>query len=172
VLGALLMFVVAAWSAGIAIAFYPATRRYNETLALGAVVFRAIEAVFYVVAALCLMALLVWSRISTDESVGDLLRAGKDLAGFVFAVLAFCLGGSMDYIVLYRARLVPSWLSLAGLVAPALLLSAVLVTLFNGAPYSVSGVLLVLAAPIAIQEIVLAGWLLVKGFAQPAPTAG
>jgi hypothetical protein len=88
----------------------------------------------------------------------------KDLAGFVLGVLAFCIGGTSYYVVLYRSRLIPRWLSGWGIVALVLLFSAVLTTLFDGEPYSVSGNLVYLAVPIALQEIVLALWLIIRGF--------
>jgi hypothetical protein len=60
--GALLTFVAAAASSGIAISLYPVLRRYNEGLALGAVGFRLIEAVFYIVGAVCRLALFTLSQ--------------------------------------------------------------------------------------------------------------
>ncbi len=171
--GALLSFLAAAASAGIAISLYPVLKRHNLALALGAVGFRLVEAVFYIVGALCLLSLLPLSRqlaSSASESagyfqtLGHMLLTANDLSGFVFAVLAFCIGGGLYYYVCFRSNLVPRWLSASGLIALLLLLSAVLITLFDGEPYSISGNLTFLAAPIALQEMVLAVWLIAKGF--------
>ena len=174
--GALLSFLAAAGSAGIAIALYPVLKRYDAGLALGAVGFRLIEAVFYIVGALCLLSLLTVSQqfvsagdqsASYFQNVGHVLLTTRDSAGFVFAVIAFCLGALMYYAVFYRSKLIPRWLSVWGLIAIVLLLSAVFITLFDGEPYSISGNLVFLALPIALQEIVLAVWLLAKGFNPP-----
>lgn len=178
---ALLSFIAACGSAGIAIALYPVLRRFNEGLALGSVGFRLIEAVFYTVGTLCLLSIFALSQetagVSGDaaiyvEALARLLRTAKDLAGFVLGVMAFCIGGSLYYVVFYRIRLIPRWLSVWGLVALVLLFSAVLITLFDGAPYSVSGSLVFLAFPIALQEMVLAVWLIARGFDPAAAAAG
>ncbi|HTP02799.1 MAG TPA: DUF4386 family protein, partial [Anaerolineales bacterium] len=63
---------------------------------------------------------------------------------------------------------IPRWLSIWGLVALIMLLSAVLINFFDGEPYSVSGPLTFLALPIALQELVLAVWLIARGFNQAA----
>jgi hypothetical protein len=170
---ALLSFAAACGSAGIAIALYPVLRKFNEGLALGSVGFRLIEAVFYTVGTLCLLSTFALSQelagasgseASYAGTLGRLLLTAKDLAGFVLGVMAFCIGGSLYYVVFYRTRLIPRWLSVWGLIALVLLFSAVLITLSDGAPYSVSGNLVFLASPIALQEMVLAVWLIVKGF--------
>src|SRR5690349_8636425 len=64
--GALLSFLAAAASAGIAISLYPTLKKYNEGLALGSVGFRLMEAVFYMVGALCLLSLLPVSQAFVD----------------------------------------------------------------------------------------------------------
>jgi hypothetical protein len=180
IVGALLSFIAAAGSSGIAISLYPVLRKHNEGLALGAVGFRIIEGVFYTLDAVCLLSLLPLSQqfvsaggqdALTFQTVGDLLLTMSDVAGFVFGVLAFCLGALMYYVVFYRTRLIPRWLSIWGLIAIVLLFSAVLITLFDGVPYTVSGNLVVLALPIALQEMVLAVWLIVKGFSPSALAA-
>jgi hypothetical protein len=181
IVGALLSFIAAAGSSSIAISLYPLLKKYNEGLALGAVGFRLIEGVFYIVGAVCLLSLLPLSQqfVSAGgqndfyfQTVGDLLLTMSDVAGFVFGVIAFCLGASMYYVVFYRTRLIPRWLAIWGLIALVMLLSAVLITLFDGEPFAVSGNLILLALPIAVQEMVLAVWLIVKGFNPPALAAG
>jgi Domain of unknown function (DUF4386) len=65
--------------------------------------------------------------------------------------------------VLYRSRLVPGWLSLWGFVGGVLLfLYGVLGIL--GADTGLGSPWMLLAMPIAVEEMVFAGWLLTKGF--------
>ncbi len=173
VIGALLAFVAAAGSAGIAIALYPVLRKYNEGLALGSVGFRLIEAVFYVVGALGLLSLLSLSQEyanagsqtdSTFQALGTLISAIRVWAGFVLGVIAFCLGAAMYYYIMYQSKLVPRWLSVWGLAGLALLFSMTLLIAFGERISGPSGMLVLLAIPIALQEMVLAVWLIVKGF--------
>lgn len=174
---ALLSFLGFLAAAAIAIALYPVLRKFNEGLALASVGFRLIEAVFYIVGTLCLLSIFALSQQTAEagaqaapyaETLGRLLLTAKDLAGFVLAVMAFCIGGCSYYYVFFRSNLIPRWLSVWGLIALVLLFSAVLITLFNGEPYAISGPLMFLAIPIALQEMVLAVWLIVKGFSPAA----
>lgn len=119
----------------------------------------------------CLLLLVTLSHESANVGVpvssayevpGALLMAARDSLGEV-AVLAFGLGALMYYWVFYQSRLVPRWLSGWGLVAIALVMvSGVLVMLRLTEPMSTTQ--LVLALPIAVQEMVLAVWLIAKGF--------
>jgi hypothetical protein len=170
ILSVIFQFVAAATSAGIAMSLYPVLRKHNEGLALGAVGFRIIEGVFYLVAALGLLSLVSLSQeyvrvgaalASQFQIIGTMIMAVRKWAGFVLAVVAFCIGASMYYYVFFRTKLVPRWLSGWGLVALAILLTMVILVMFGGEP---SGMILVLALPIAVQEMVLAVWLIAKGF--------
>jgi hypothetical protein len=171
--GALLSFLAAASSSGIAISLYPVLKKHNEGLALGAVGFRLMEGIFYIVGAMCMLSLFTVSRQFVNaggqdtvifQTIGDLLLTMRDLAGFVFGVLAFCLGGLMYYLVFYQSKLIPRWLSGWGIIGLVLLVTAVLLTLFKGESFSLVDNLVFLALPIALQEMVLAVWLIVKGF--------
>jgi hypothetical protein len=87
--------------------------------------------------------------------------------GNVGALLAFCLGALMYYYIFYQTKLIPRWLSGWGLVGAALCMVAGLLVMFRViGPMSTSQV--VLAIPIAVQEMVLAVWLIVKGFSSSA----
>ena len=170
IIGALLQFIAAATSAGIAISLYPILRKYNEGLALGSVGFRLIEGVFYIVSALGLLSLLTLSQeyvkagspaASYFQILGALMLAVRNWAGFVFGATAFSLGALMYYYVFYQSKLIPRWLSGWGLIGIVLLLSMALLVTFGEEP---SGMTLLLAFPIFLQEMVFAVWLIVKGF--------
>ena len=75
--------------------------------------------------------------------------------------ITFVLGALMFYVLLYRSRLVPRWLSTWGLVGAALGIVPPL-----GGMFGLS--LGILVAPLAVQEMVMAVWLIAKGF---TPTA-
>lgn len=174
--GGVLLWIVSAFTgAGIAIALYPALKQQNAGLALGSVIFRALEATFYMVGIVCLLSLLVLGQRfitagATDraalQAIGDLLVSVRDNAALV-AVFAFCVGGLMYYYLLFQSRLIPRWLSGFGIVAMILMLTACVLSLFSGNRITSY---IPLAAPIAVQEIVLGGWLIVKGF-NPAAVA-
>jgi hypothetical protein len=163
-------YLIAAFgSAGIAISMYPVLKESNVTLALGSVIFRAMEAVLYMVAIVSLLSLLTLSHnltnagladLSSLEAVGDSLRNARDLATLL-AVFAFSLGAFMYYYLFFQSRLIPRWLSGWGIAAIILMMTACVLALFNGKP--VTGYTL-LVIPIALQEMVLAVWLIVKGF--------
>ena len=172
----LLELIAAGASAGIAISLYPVLKRWSGTLALGAVVFRAIEAVMYTVGAASMLALLSVAHAFTQaagadrgswQAIGDSLLALRKEA-ILAGVFAFALGGLMYYSVFYRSRLVPRWLSVWGIAAELLMLVACLSSLFSRNPVT-SYTIFVL--PIAVQEMVLAAWLIAKGFRSAIPEA-
>ena len=170
IIGALFGLIMAVACANIAIWLYPVLKKHNEALALGSVGFRIIEAVLFFVAAIGLLSLLTLSHeyvkagapeASHFQTLGTLILAVRDQAGNL-GFMAFTLGALMYYYVLYRSRLIPRWLSGWGFLAAALSLSQALFVMFGEEPFSTISVLLNL--PILVNEIVLAMWLIVKGF--------
>ncbi|MGA8207969.1 MAG: DUF4386 domain-containing protein, partial [Candidatus Dormiibacterota bacterium] len=93
---------------------------------------------------------------------GSLLRDLHNEATLI-GVLSFYLGASMYYYLFYRSRLVPRWLSVWGLAGTALGAVAGLLVLFRVTGY-MAAPQVVLNVPIGVNEIVLAIWLLVRGF--------
>jgi hypothetical protein len=167
--GAFVYIVSAFASAGIAIAMYPVMKGSNAGLALGSVVFRALEAVFYLVGIVCLLSLPALGRQfaaagaaerTSLQAIGNTLVSMHDQAALV-GVFAFCLGAFMYYILFFRSRLIPRWLSGFGIVAIILMTAACVLALFSGNRITSY---IPLAAPIAVQEMVLAVWLIAKGF--------
>jgi len=165
---ALLYLIAAGTSVGIAIALYPLLKQVNAGVALGSVVFRSIEAVFYTGAVVNLLSILpLGQQLATApadsrasiHAIADSLLSMRDrstLAG----VFAFCVGALMYYALFYRSRLVPRWLSGWGIAGALLMLTACLLALFSDSPVTGYTVLIL---PILVQELVLAAWLLIKG---------
>jgi hypothetical protein len=103
-----------------------------------------------------------------DQTLGALLKALRDQAGILGALAAY-LGAGMYYLVFHRTRLIPRWLADWGLLGVALgFLAGTLVVLdvtTFGSPFMVT-----MNVPFAVQEMVLAVWLLLRGFSSPAET--
>jgi hypothetical protein len=167
--GALLYLIGYFACPAIAVAMYPVMKKWNAGLALGSVVFRAIEAVFYMVGLVCLLSLLTLgqqliSALAADraslQAIGDSLVSIHDHAGLL-GVFAFCLGAFMYYLLFFQSRLIPRWLSGFGIVAIILMMAACMLSLFSGNRITSY---IPLAFPIFLQEMVLAVWLIVKGF--------
>ena len=74
--------------------------------------------------------------------------------------IPFVLGALMFYFVLYQYRLVPRWLSTWALVGAALYIVAPIGSMFGLS-------LLFFTGPLAVQEMVMAVWLIAKGFSRP-----
>jgi hypothetical protein len=174
-IGAVLYLIAAGTSVGIAIALYPLLKKVNGPIALGSVVFRTIEAVFYAAAVVSLLTVLHLGQqlasASADSpaaihALGDSLLSTRDNAT-LSGVLAFCVGAFMYYTLFYRSRLIPRWLFVWGLTRALLMMTACLLALFND--NSVTGHTF-LILPILVQEMALALWLLAKGFS-PSPHA-
>jgi hypothetical protein len=172
-LGALLVLVMAVADSGIAIAVYPILKTYNINTAIGYVVSRVIESVVFVLDVISLLLLLTLSRgfveagapdASYFQTLGELLRSVRDWGGHVVLdVAVFPLGAVIFYYLLYKVRLVPRWLSGWGLIAAPLYWAASLLVMF-ALITPLSTIHIILQAPLGLQEIALAVWLIAKGF--------
>jgi hypothetical protein len=93
--------------------------------------------------------------------VATMLQTAQRLVSEQLIALPFAIGAFMFCFVLYRARLVPRWLSIWGLVGAVLYFAAPLAQM--------AGLSLdFLMGPLALQEMVLAVWLIAKGFSPGA----
>lgn len=169
-LGALFVLTMGLALAMIPVIGYPILRKYDEILALGYVVFRgALEGVYYMAIVVSWLLLLPLSQVyqagSPDSSnllaLANVLLEAREIA--VFGMIVFVLGGLMFYYLLFQSRLVPRWLSGWGLIALLMNLAVGLSVMF-GLFSATSTISDVLQLPIFLQEIVLAIWLIAKGF--------
>ena len=178
--GALFVLIMGLALAIVPVMMFPLLKKYNEALALGYVVFRgALETVMYIVLAITWLFLVPLSQeyvkagtpdASYFQTLGAVLLKGHDMIGPVQTIV-FCLGALIFYYLLYQTNLIPRWLSGWGLIAIIPYLAAGSLVLFGFfGPLSTSEI--VLEFPLALQEMVMAVWLIVKGFNLSAIASG
>ncbi len=167
VIGALLVLIDAVAVAGIAIVIYPVLKKHNEALALGYVSARIGESVLFSVNVIATLTLLILSQefvkagapdTSYYQTLGTVLLAAGNWAYLLGLGLAFALSALILNFVLYQSKLIPRWLSAWGFVGAALVFTNYLLESFGTNPVEI------LFLPIAVQEMVFAIWLIVKGF--------
>jgi len=173
VIGALLVLVMGLSLAMVPVVFYPLGKKYSQVLAMGYVVFRgAIETTIYIAVAFGWLVLITLGEQSAKAggatvayfgSSGALLVAANSWMFDKLLAIVFSLGALMFYYVLFESRLVPRWLSIWGLAGAAIYLGAPLLGMFGVS----AGFLM---AALAVQEMVMAIWLIVKGFESPETT--
>lgn len=165
-LGALLILAMGFVLAMIPVVAYPILSTVDTLLARGYFLFRSVlETVAYVLTAVGWLLLIPLSDSTEVPRVwGEALFDAEGVATAL--TIVFLTGAAMFYLVLYRARLVPRWLSVWGLVAIVPYLVPVLLGLFSDVDVSTTSTTNVLLdAPLGLQEMVLAVWLITKGFA-------
>jgi len=168
--GAFFQFVMMAAYVGMAVALYPILKSHNESLALGYVGFRIVAAAFIVIGVILLLLLLTLSQEFVEagapgsshfQTIGEILRTGRDLVNHVGMTLVLSMGGILFYSLLYQTELVPRWLSGWGLVGTAVTIVASCLFMFRVVGLTTS---VYMAFPLALQELVFAVWLIAKGF--------
>ena len=175
VLGALLVLVMGFPLAMIPVMMFPIFRKYNEPLALGAVIFRGVlEAVTYMVIATCWLLLIPVGQefvnaggtdAATFQALGTVITKTVYWTEHILA-LVFTIGALMLYWLFFKTKLIPNWLALWGFIGAILYFAAPVLNLFDPQHPALSlGVKWGnLMAPLAIQEMVFALWMIIKGF--------
>jgi Domain of unknown function (DUF4386) len=156
----------------LAVSLYALTRDEDRDLALLALCCRAAEAVIAPISAVQTMGLLSVATASTAAAVPDtaamqalgalLLQQGD--SGTLVAATCFAVGSTVYSYLFLRARSIPVPLAQLGVVASLLLVVAL--------PLRLAGVLrgpvtYYVWIPMAVFEVTLALWLLIKGVAAP-----
>lgn len=177
IMGTFFLLTMGLALAMIPVVAFPLLKRANEVLALGYVVFRgALETSITIGMVVCWLLLLPVAHglagggvtsVSYYQSTGALVLEAANMLSTMLAIV-FPLGALMFYTLLYQSRLVPRWLSVWGLVAGVLYLGAGLLELYALVSPETSSFNLLLL-PMLVQEMVLAVWLIAKGF-NPAVT--
>lgn len=166
--GVLLELIMVLSVVGIAVMIYPILRRGDEGLGMAYVGARTLEAVLLLAASVSGLVVLSLARASEQSAnagvlaLGNSILAAREWTYLVGSLVALGVSAVVLNSVLYRARLIPAWLSLWGLAGAGLIFLRGLVEMYGADLNALTQG--ILAAPIAIQEMVFALWLVIRGF--------
>jgi hypothetical protein len=161
------LFVTSVGIVVLASLLYSALSRYNRNLSLVALGCWWAEATTLAVSTVGALLLIPVSEAyaqATGTEATNLLALGDALARFdrltwEIHMVFFAVGGLIWYTVMYQSRVVPRWLSVAGLAVVALgMVSTVLL-------FVIDADLFYLGIPTGVFELTLGIWLVTKGFA-------
>jgi hypothetical protein len=153
----------------LAVTLYAITRDQDPDLAMLGLTCRVGEGITGV-ATLPMTLGLLWLATATGPDAPD-ATAAQTLAAFVLkdnplvAATLFAVGSTAFSWLLLRGRMIPVWLAWLGVIGSALLVVGLPLQL---AQFLTGPVTQLMWIPVALFELVVAVWLLIKGVATPA----
>jgi hypothetical protein len=171
-LAVLLGLVMEALWVGIAIAAFPVFSRRTQKMAIWFIALAVVILAVAVVENTAVMSMVSLSEAYTKASTAEreqiqvvkiVVASARNWAHYMARIFD---GGAIFvfYVVLYRFALVPRALAGFGLIAVTLMVTAVAMPLFG------HDVVFPMLAPLGLSQLILALWLITKGFPdQPSP---
>lgn len=169
--GGIFQFFLVPIYVGFSLLLYPILKQYSKSLSIGFVGFRFMAATFQLSGIILLPIFVLLSQeyssastseIAIYESAGDMLRLFRDLTNHLGVILATGLGNILFYIILYKEKLVPKWITIWGFLGNIIIMVASFLIIFQLIEV-ISTEYGLMSIPLVVQEIVLAIWLLTKG---------
>ena len=166
--GAFLILMMAISLVAMTVFLYPIFRKDSKELAMGMVIFRgALEGTWYFISTMSILAVVALGNeyIATGansaalQSMGNVWYQFQDRLGAVGYIL-FLIGAMCLCLSFYRTRLIPRWLSVWGLIGVVFTMASTLSHLFH----IDTGYEFYMEMVLGPQEMVMAVWLIVKGF--------
>ncbi|WP_215225786.1 DUF4386 domain-containing protein [Echinicola shivajiensis] len=170
---AFMQFILALIYVSIPMILFSVLNKINLCLTIGFLVFRIISVTFIFIGWLSILLLLSLSQdffkagspeLSYFQTLDNLIRSGRDLINHVAMPLILSVGNLIFYSILYQSKLIPRSLSIWGLIATVLGGIIASLLLMFGIIGVITPTYIALAFPTALLEIVLAIWLITKGF--------
>lgn len=171
VFGAVNELILCVTAIGTGIMLFPLLKRYDERMALGYLSFRLLEVVFIMIGTLSILTALSVSEnfingiITDKDNAQNLMRTFIGLHKWTFMLgpnFMLAINTFLYSYVFSKSNVVPKNLATLGMSASFLIMLAAILEIFGVIQQiSIWGILL--ALPIALYEMTLAIWLIVKG---------
>jgi hypothetical protein len=176
IVGALMELILVVSAVGTATTMFPILKKYNETIALWHICFRFLEAIIITVGVISVLSLLTLSReyvaagasdIGSFQASGTLLKAIHDWTFLLGPNFMLGINTMMYSYIFYKSELLPRFIPILGMTGATLVFLAAILEMFGVfSQISVWGA--VLSLPVFANEMILAVWLIMKGFNESA----
>ncbi|WP_309233319.1 DUF4386 domain-containing protein [Pseudarthrobacter sp. AB1] len=156
-----------------AVVLYPVTKRISQTAALGLVAARLLETCLIFVSVTSLLTITTLRNDAAGADAASLVTIGHSLIAtynWTFLLSQSLMPVACDLLLgymFYRSALIPRILPIIAFIGAPLLLASD-IAVFFGAYSQVSPTAVLAALPVAVFELSLGIWLIVKGF-KPTP---
>lgn len=160
VLGAFLMLLNSAVDVGKGVLFFPILENHGKRTALAYLAAMIVEVVLLAVGVLSLLLIVPLGRYASADwarGVGTLLTQSNAIA-YQLAMMTLAVGNVLLWLLAFRIRLIPRWLSVWGVAGYGVFLLGAIAEIFAihiGLTCSAAG---------GLFEVMLGCWLLIKGF--------
>ena len=165
-IGAILWLMAVAGDAAHGVLMFPILKQHSERIALGYLASRIVDAVFIAVSVLFILLQIPLGSESLKAVVPNTfslqalstLSIQAHLYAYDIGMIALGLAGLMLNYLFYRAKLVPRWIAVWGLVGYAIIFCGMVSEVMG------SGLGLVSSLPGGLWEVFMGVWLIAKGF--------
>ena len=169
-IGAILWLLAVIGDAGHGVLMFPVLKQHSERMAIGYLAARIVDAIFI---AVMVLFILIQIPLGTEflkaavpnasylQALGAVF-AQAQLYAYEIGMSALGVSGLMLCYTLYRAKLVPGWLAVWGIVGYAVLLFGMLSAVTGSGLGDLSSL------PGGLWEVFIGVWLIVKGFSSSA----
>ena len=168
--GAILWLMAVVGDAAHGVLMFPVLKPHNERFAVGYLAFRIMDAVFIAIMVLFVLLQIPLGSAYVQAAVPNAsylqalstVFAQAQLYAYEIGMITLGISGLMLCYTLYRARLVPRWLSIWGLLGYATILVGMVSAVMGSGLGDISSI------PGGLWEVFIGVWLIVKGFNAPA----
>lgn len=169
-IGAILWLLAVIGDAGHGVLMFPVLKQHSERMAIGYLAFRIVDATFIAVMVLFILIQIplgseYLKAAASDASFLQALSAvSVQVSQYAYQIGMSALGvsGLILCYTLFRAKLVPGWLAVWGLVGYATILVGMLSAVMGSGLGDLSSL------PGGLWEVFIGVWLIVKGFSSSA----
>ncbi len=168
--GAILWLLAVVGDAGHGVLMFPVLKQHSERMAIGYLAFRIVDAIFIAVMVLFMLIQIplgseyLKAAASNASFLQALSAVSAQASQYAYQIGMSALGvsGLMLCYTLYRAKLVPAWLAIWGLVGYAIILVGMVSAVMGSGLGDLSSI------PGGLWEVFMGVWLIAKGFSSSA----